>query len=99
MQTANGRGATQLSDKCVDKLQTPQQVADCIVRFPIGAAQQKAAIAAIGFLGGEYLVLRQPALEGLNDLTAEFGKNDPTTEVAQRALTVIESRAVDTSSR
>jgi len=88
MQTANGFGASQLSDKCVEsieKLHAPQpqdQLDNCVVSFPVGGPQQKAAIAAIGVLGEQYSVLRRPAIEGLDGLINEFEKNTDTTYMA-----------------
>jgi hypothetical protein len=98
MQTANGFGASQLSDQCVESIeklhapQTQDQLDNCVVSFPLGGPQQKAAIAAIGVLGEEYSVLRRPAIEGLNGLINEFQKKDPDgtyMAVAQRALAQI----------
>jgi hypothetical protein len=93
VRTANGRGATQLSDKCVEKLQNPQQLTGCVVELPVGAAQQKAAIAAVGVLGREYDVLRQPATEGLKELATEFKTTPDYDDVAQRALSQVQSGA------
>jgi hypothetical protein len=99
MRTANGRGASQLSDKCMEKLTNPDASRSCVVEFPVGAAQQKAAIAAVGMLGKQYYVLRQPAIEGLKQLTEEFTRNPDFAAVAQRALSQVEAGPTQNTAR
>ncbi len=88
MSIAHARGASQVSEKAVEKILTPDLIkelgfdgrslkdvlANAVINLPIGAAAQDAAICAIWVLGQRHEVLKPVAIQALTSLTVFKGQ-------------------------
>lgn len=82
MSIAHARGTTEVSDKVIEKLLTPEMmkelgasikdlhavIQDSVIIHPVGVAAQDAAIAAIWVLGIKHEILRPIAIQALTSL-------------------------------
>jgi len=83
MTVAHGRGGTQLSEKAIEKLLSPEivkalglsvpdirgAIENAVINLPVGVAAQDAAICAIWVLGNRHEVLKPVAIQALKSLT------------------------------
>ena len=83
MNIAHARGATQLSEKAIEKVFSPENMKELglkienlhpvlesmIITHPVGMAAQDAAIAAIWALGVKHEILRPVAIQALTSLS------------------------------
>jgi hypothetical protein len=91
---ANGRGRSVVSDTAAEAIAqseasrnvTPEEMKDAlrgaVLTMPIGVATQAAAIASIGYLGGEHSALRSPAQQAL--LALSFVDDNPRLQEARK---------------
>jgi hypothetical protein len=82
MTTAHARGGTQVSEKAVEKILTPEilkelglngrnlkdVLSNAVIYLPVGVAAQDAAICAIWVLGRRHEVLKPVAIQALTSL-------------------------------
>jgi hypothetical protein len=98
MPTANGRGASVLSESAaeviaqsyVDKNASPGEISAAldaaVVTLPVGEAAQAVAITTVGYLGLEHPTLREPAYHALQAL--DFVESRPKLSAARQAALV-----------
>lgn len=89
LRTASGWGESKFVESCAAKLTggpNSQALGSCVVTFPVGKAQEIGSIAAIGTLGRQYPVLREPAVEGLRELAREYSSDPQLADATRHAL-------------
>ncbi len=84
MNIAHGRGGTQVSEKTIEKMLSPEVIKElglsgtnirgaidnAIISLPVGIAAQDAAICAIWVLGNRHEVLKPVAIQALTSLSS-----------------------------
>lgn len=88
MTIAHGRGGTQVSEKAIEQLLSPDvikaldlsgsdirgAIENAVINLPVGVAAQDAAISAIWVLGNRHEILKPVAIQALKSLTEFKGK-------------------------